>query len=144
MCSRFKSQAGEIERKADCAEHEIGARGGVGDHVQSRTECSHEYSHDDGASGKSYAYGNSYAGEVEGNRTQCDAEHDADEHGKEVWLVEYVYGVAYHGLNLVDCLLLAHYYYLVAKLQAKVGGCQKRESASVNAAYVDTVEVTQP
>ena len=81
---------------------------------------------------------------MEGNRPQCDAEHDADEHGKEVWLVEYVYGVAYHGLNLVDCLLLAHYYYLVAKLQAKVGGCQKRESASVNAAYVDTVEVTQP
>ncbi len=60
-------------------------------------------------------------GEVEGNRTQCDAEHDADEHGKEVWLVEYVDGVAYHGLDLVDCLLLAHYYYLVAKLQAQVG-----------------------
>ena len=78
-----------------------------------------------GPPGKTEAHRDAYTREMKRYSTQRHAKDYADEHRKQIRLVECVDRVAYKGFNLVDGLLFTHHHNLVAELQPQVGAASK-------------------
>ena len=143
MGSGIQPEACEVHRKAQCAQHQVGALGGVGDHVEPGAERADQDADDDRAARETQFHGNRNPGDRHGNASQREAEDQADEHRREVGFVEALDGVAEDFLDVADRLRFAHHGQTVAQLQTQVGGGQQLHARAVHAADVDAVGVPQ-
>ena len=138
-----EAQTGEVHRKPQRAQHEVGALRGIGNHVHPGAERADENAHDDRAARQSQFHGDRDARHGDRDASEREAEDQADENRREVRFVEALHGVAEDLLDVADRLRLAHDRQAVAQLQSQVGRGEQLHARTVNAADVDAVVVAQ-
>ena len=129
MGSGIESQTGQIHRESDSAQHQVCTQRGICNHVQPRAEGADENADDDRSAGEPESYGRRDAGQVERNCTECESENDADENCRDVGLVEVLFGISEHLLDVVHGGCFADDDDAVADLQHQTRCGQQRHAA---------------
>ena len=93
LAAGIESQASQIERKTEFAQHETGTAGHIGYEMYARAQCSHHNTHHDGTAGNAQSHGNGHAGNIDGNGADGQTEQHTEEDGSEVGLVERAHGI---------------------------------------------------
>ncbi len=117
MGACLQSQAGEVHRKAQRAEHQIGALRCVGNHVEPRPERADEDADENRSARQSEFDGYRNPGYRNRNASERQTQNQTDEYGRQIGLVEAFHGVAEDFLDAADVFGLAHDGQPVAQLE---------------------------
>src|SRR5208337_2048078 len=121
FCASAQADGGEEKRDAEFAEGEIRIHRHVPDLAPDAAHAAEDERDDKGAAGKTELDRLRQSGEGDGQRSERDAEGDADEERDEVRFVEFLERVADGGGGFVEVVGDTDNLRLVTKLQAQAG-----------------------
>ena len=134
MCAGLYAHAREEEQQAHFAQHEVGGGGGVGVDFVAVAECADEDSHDERTAGEAELHAH-----AQGDLSHEDTQHDAEEDGAHVGVVEAFHAAADGALHGFHVFFRTRHENAVAHLQAQVAVGEEVHAVTRHAGYVHAV-----